>query len=748
MTAGSIHGRFRGRALLGRLIPVLVLITGLAACRDGDPARLSKLQDIARWQDTRLAPGDSLHLMLQDRDAHVRLAAARAAGLIGRSDAVPYLLEVLDDPSLTVRAEACFSLGLTGGESAVRALEEQVADPHRAVRLAALAGLAQTAGGGPALLAATDSSDPREAAAAWDGLRRRIEDVDQAAVAAAMDSSLGRAVPEVSWRILRCAELTPDSTLVKTIAPLAASSLTQVRVHALRALACQENSDALDAVLVAARDRGRFRGRDRNRIDIALCRALGRLGHLALDSPGGADPLPRADTVTGILISAAGADDPHVAETALQAMAACVRDLPLPPAAAQRESLLPVWRIRLTRVAAAALESPHAGVRRAAVAAWALLRGSGCAPGLARLVTEEPEPVLQAAALRAVGAVHPDPLPLLLGKVGRQSLSPGPPGPGSSPDNPPLVRTAALEALDEVLMERPDALPVGFAPAAARKRVAQVLQQACRDSDFVVASTAAGLLAHYPDTLTVAALDGLWRRARGPGRFEIRRAVIKGLTGMTGGEPDSLPVSARDVCSRLLQEGFDSPDLRIRLEARAAARTTQLVPLALIPTEASLRETLPAVVRDPAQPPVAVPFKAPRVRCTTDRGEFVIALDGKLAPNTCAVFLDLIDKGFYDSLTFHRVVPDFVIQGGDPRGDGWGGPGYTIRSEWSPAPFIRGTVGIAHDGKDTGGSQFFVTLSPQPHLDGRYTVFGRVTDGMDVVDRMEMGDHFSLEVIP
>jgi len=264
----------------------------------------------------------------------------------------------------------------------------------------------------------------------------------------------------------------------------------------------------------------------------------------------------------------------------------------------------------------------------------------------------------------------------------------------------------------------------------------------------VVAATAAGLLAGFPDSASIAALDAAWSRPAGPEGNEVRRAVIQGLSGMTRTRLDSLPATSRRLAAGILQDGFDSPDLRIRLEARQAAVDTGLLPERLIPDEASLRLTLPAVVRDPRQPPVALPFDPPRVTCVTDRGRFTIALDGQVAPNTCAAFLDLIGRGFYDGLDFHRVVPDFVVQGGDPRGDGWGGPGYTIRSEWSPAPYVRGTVGIAHDGKDTGGSQFFVTLSEQPHLVGRYTVFGRVVDGMDVVDRMEEGDRFTLETVP
>jgi len=103
-------------------------------------------------------------------------------------------------------------------------------------------------------------------------------------------------------------------------------------------------------------------------------------------------------------------------------------------------------------------------------------------------------------------------------------------------------------------------------------------------------------------------------------------------------------------------------------------------------------------------------------------------------------FITLARKGFFNNLTFHRVVPNFVIQGGDPRGDGEGGPGYQIRCEINTRPYTRGAVGMALSGKDTGGSQFFITHSPQPHLDGGYTVFGQVTSGMDVVDRIARGD--------
>jgi cyclophilin family peptidyl-prolyl cis-trans isomerase len=110
------------------------------------------------------------------------------------------------------------------------------------------------------------------------------------------------------------------------------------------------------------------------------------------------------------------------------------------------------------------------------------------------------------------------------------------------------------------------------------------------------------------------------------------------------------------------------------------------------------------------------------------------------APTTVARFVSLARRGFFDGLTFHRVVPGFVVQGGDPRGDGFGGPGWTQRCEDGRARYERGVVGMALAGRDTGGSQFFVTTGPAYHLDAHYTAFGRVTRGMEHVDAILQGD--------
>ena len=119
-----------------------------------------------------------------------------------------------------------------------------------------------------------------------------------------------------------------------------------------------------------------------------------------------------------------------------------------------------------------------------------------------------------------------------------------------------------------------------------------------------------------------------------------------------------------------------------------------------------------------------------------------VELFEKDAPGTVANFEKLITEGFYNGLTFHRVISDFVIQGGCPNGNGTGGPGYTIKCEVknNPNKHLRGSISMAHRGKDTGGSQFFICHRPQPHLDGMHTVFGRVIDGTDVLGQIRQGD--------
>jgi len=144
------------------------------------------------------------------------------------------------------------------------------------------------------------------------------------------------------------------------------------------------------------------------------------------------------------------------------------------------------------------------------------------------------------------------------------------------------------------------------------------------------------------------------------------------------------------------------------------------------------------------QPPAMQidPKKIYRVTIETNRGAIELELDPRHAPQTVNNFVFLAREGFYDGVTFHRVIADFVIQGGDPTGTGRGGPGYTFADELDGNPLVheKGSISMANAGPNTNGSQFFITHSPQPHLNGRHTVFGKVTAGSDVVDAIRQGD--------
>lgn len=198
--------------------------------------------------------------------------------------------------------------------------------------------------------------------------------------------------------------------------------------------------------------------------------------------------------------------------------------------------------------------------------------------------------------------------------------------------------------------------------------------------------------------------------------------------------------------------GFEAAEPLMTVAGIALGRGTpamkELVAALATHGDATVRDTARGVAHgDRAPGPRAVVLPSPSVGSLplaavlrTTRGEIVIAFERERAPRTVKTFVELVRKGTLDNTPFHRVIPDFVAQGGDPRGDGSGGPGFTIPNENNDATFSRGAVGIAHAGTDTGGSQFFLTHSDQPHLDGRYTLFATVTDGLAVMDNLQRDD--------
>lgn len=176
---------------------------------------------------------------------------------------------------------------------------------------------------------------------------------------------------------------------------------------------------------------------------------------------------------------------------------------------------------------------------------------------------------------------------------------------------------------------------------------------------------------------------------------------------------------------------------------RAAARTCV--------TTLGGRDPGPQLPEAPPPRPPHPPKPGPKIRwrLTSERGVIDVHLDPAAAPWHVAAIVAHTRAGFYNNLTFHRVAPGFVVQGGDPEGTGWGGPGYTMPSEPGPARFTRGAVGIADAGKDTGGSQFFFMQARAPHLEGRFTRIGEVSGGIDVIDALLVGDKIlRAEILP
>lgn len=252
-----------------------------------------------------------------------------------------------------------------------------------------------------------------------------------------------------------------------------------------------------------------------------------------------------------------------------------------------------------------------------------------------------------------------------------------------------------------------------------------VAQAHLKESDVVVRGTAADLLGDLPPSEEItSALAAAWPQAANDTLNDAALSIL-----------DTLGKQKTASANEFLKEALKSGDSIVRrraanlLKANGAGDfSSQVGTVHTRNTAADYKRALSRI------------GKSVRAVVTTSKGSFTIDLLPDSAPLTVDNFVQLAQRDYYRNVTIHRVVPNFVIQDGDPRGDGNGGPGYQIRCEINQVLYDRAAVGMALSGKDTGGSQWFVTHSPQPHLDGGYTVFGRVVTGMEVVDKIVRGD--------
>ncbi len=279
------------------------------------------------------------------------------------------------------------------------------------------------------------------------------------------------------------------------------------------------------------------------------------------------------------------------------------------------------------------------------------------------------------------------------------------------------VRAAAADALSGYA----DSVS---ASAAVRARMRTLL----RDADVSVRSTALGVLASGATAEDLAAALDAYPLALGDADNDARLAFWTLADSALRRSPaGAAPNSERALASIALPT---SP-----LERAAAAR---------LPRFFAWRDSLGGTAQPlewyQSRAREALSGARPVLRIETVRGAMELALFAGEAPMTVHNVISLARRGYFDGLYFHRVVPAFVVQAGDPRGDGNGGPGYAIRDELNRHRYLRGTLGMALSGPHTGGSQFFITHSPQPHLDGGYTVFGQLLNGGEVLDRIVQGD--------
>ncbi len=280
---------------------------------------------------------------------------------------------------------------------------------------------------------------------------------------------------------------------------------------------------------------------------------------------------------------------------------------------------------------------------------------------------------------------------------------------------PDKVRTAILDLVDDQ-----DQRVRGPALAALAKvgapDLADRLYAALEAPDFAVRAAAARIIGEQKLAGSVPALVKAYERGLSDAAIDARAAAVTAAHTIGGADADAL-------VTRALQDR----DWAVRVRAGMVAGRRDEVG-----RPASLRYA-PEFFESAG---LLHPKFSPMALIETRHGVIEVELNVVEAPLATTNIIELTRAGYFNGLRWHRVVPNFVAQTGDPRGDGIGGPGYTIVDELSPLPFTRGAVGMALSWDDTGGSQFFITHSPQPHLDGQYTVFGRVVKGMDVVDRL------------
>jgi cyclophilin family peptidyl-prolyl cis-trans isomerase/HEAT repeat protein len=670
-----------------RFVSSLLLLAAVLAARPvlaqqpgaaADETTVGVLAGLLAASDARRFDLAALREGLSHANPAVRRQAALAAGRIGDAAAIDLLLPVLNDSVPTVQAAAAFALGLLKDARAIPLLLEKI----RAV--------SSTEQGAPQLEAATAIAK----IGGDEGARALIDIL--------ASGSPGAATPVVSAALLESWRLGSTRAPVAELVRFTDASDAATRWRALYSLARLRAAPGAAPLIRALSDP------DPQTRTVAA-RGIGK----ALLDSARLDPRAAVAGLRRLLND----PDAHIRINALRALAS-FRDSALASAvmplvadydigvAVQAETTLGVLRgaAALAALRPRLTNSVFALKRQAIIAVAQADSGAGVAAAVT--VGNDADWRWRSVAAEAFGAAR------ARDRLERQL---------ADPDG--RVVAQALQALKEIV---PD-------DSSLRARARVLLTH----GDPAVRSVAADLLARHPNVDDVDLLVAAYARAERDPFNDARLSAVSALGAIAA----SSAAGRQRVATKFVSVTPRPDDYLVRRLAADTLPDTRdawgpVLPIATGRTLADYRD----IARRWLAPALA--GTNPHVFLETDRGTLDIELLPTEAPLTVAVFIDLVNRRYFDGTRWHRMVPNFVVQDGDPRGDGWGGPGFAIRDEINPVRYQLGIVGMALSGPNTGGSQYFITHSAQPQLDGIYTIFGVVVGegGGAVLNAIGQGD--------
>jgi peptidylprolyl isomerase len=661
-----------------RLAFLFLLSFLIFSCAGHDQA----LEEILRLEDRR-APASAFAQFLNHQNAAVQRRAIIALGRVQDPEAAPLLAPFLESSDAATRIETAFALGqLAQSQSTILLLQRLAEEKDLEVRLALIEAVSKTAN--DSALAAVG-----EQLLGW--LNDQIPIV-RAEAALAAGRLAQRGLKNMAW-IAPLAHLLQDSD--EEARWRAAYAL--MRMH----LGSQAPPDsAVVQKLVAVLGDRSARVRMQAARALGVMKAYSALEPLTAAGKNDADWRVRVNATVALgnldfpdLLARPALQDTseHVRLTALRALGTATERMLKNGARGETQPSIEFLKKRLHASNSTWRE------QAAAAAALAQILRKNAVPDLARHV-EHANAIFRSRLAEAFGATGAAEAFPYLEKTSHDSAT--------------SVQIAALEALPKL-------------PASVQAKATPIYLVALQSGDAVITAIAAQNLA--ADSLHrrhhAAAIMAAYQKLQPPVDTEPAQMIFDALAQC--GDLDARP---------LLENAVQFPDKPL---ARAAAEALKKL------TGEDYSSRVPKETKPHQAFTSEETHRLAKARATiqTSRGIIEMEFFAETAPLTVLNFVRLAQKNFFDDLFIHRVVPNFVVQTGDPRGDGWSSPGYSIRSEFSRRRYVRGMVGMASSGTDTEGCQFFITHSEQPHLDGRYTIFARVTGGMDVVDALQVGEH-------